>query len=111
MALENTNKVDFVKVPRTDEDKTILVINDTGTVIDPNQRFSLMCSKLAHYYHVLESEEFSKIYPGAERNNSEIHIYCTQEPTEQMQNIEKLVKPSNDMVVYPIKYIVKRPLA
>jgi len=102
MPLEDPNTIDIITKPKNG--KMELIITDSGTTTDPNERLQRLIAKLKSYVGYFMSDEFKEEYPDIKPKNVAIKVVCRNEPTEQMKQIDKVSPPNDGENMISIEY-------
>ena len=90
MTLNQTEKIDFLVLPKDGETKGnfTMIITDAGYEDEPEERFNLLVKKINYYILAASHPTFQKAYPVIKRCDVIIQIRSAQRPTDRMFGIK-----------------------
>ncbi len=91
MGLRDTHSVDMIVQPLpsdTDPCKLVLVIVDSGSETDADERYRLLIAKLAAYVAFVAGDMFKKEYPALAPADVLVRVLTVVDPTPRMLQVE-----------------------
>ena len=103
MALEEQQVIDGVR--KTEDGKIVLVISDTGTVANPQERVSSLVQKLKSYINSIVAGDIKRDHPEKTAQDFVIEVECRREPTPEMRSITQVMPPKDPANAVQIRYV------